>query len=95
MTIDLVQLPPVTNVPDLVFYILKSLLTRLINTGSVLAIECVTTTVRFVLEEEYVGILRSRLNDVFRTGSSVGANRIEKTEKEMRFNFIVECSVIF
>ena len=65
MSIDSVQLPPVTNVPDLVFYILKSLLTRLINTGSVLAIECVTTTVRFVLEEEYKELQTDSIGDTF------------------------------
>ena len=58
--------------------------------GSVLTIEYIATTIRFVLEEEYIGVMKGKLNDVFRSGgSSIGANRAEKTEREMRINFIV------
>ena len=90
MSIDSHQSPPLTNVPDLVFYILRSLLTRTVNTGSVLAIECITTTLRIVLEEEYVVVIKSKLNDVFRLGASGASSRTEKTEREMRSNFIVK-----
>lgn len=63
--------------------------------GSVLMMEYIATTIRFVLEEEYIGVMKDKLDDVFRSGgSSIGVNRVEKTEREMRISFIVTFLVL-
>ncbi|THH10833.1 hypothetical protein EW145_g1057 [Phellinidium pouzarii] len=91
--IDYSLTPPTTTVPDLVFYILKSVLTRLTNMGSIRAVEGVIEQIRDVMENDYAGAIKHKLDDVYRNASStVNIGRVEKTEKETRLDFIVSYS---
>ncbi|KAH8117158.1 COG4-domain-containing protein [Phellopilus nigrolimitatus] len=89
-TTDHSQVPPTTTVPDLAFYILKSVLTRLINTGSLRAVEGSIKQICEIIEHDYIGVIKRKLDDVYRNaGSTTNAGRSEKSEKENRLCFMV------
>lgn len=84
------QVPPASTVPDLVFYILKTVLSRLINTGSVGAVGSTIKQIREVVENDYAGSIKRRLGEVYKNSSTASSvARVEKTEKEKRLSFIV------
>ena len=87
---DDTQNPPTTTVPDLVFYILRTILARLTNAGSLLALEQVTKAVRITLEKDYLSVIKNKLEDVYRVmPPSAAANRSEKQDSLSRRTFIV------
>lgn len=87
---DETQNPPTTTVPDLVFYILRTIFARLTNAGSLLALEMVTKIIRNALEKDYLSVIKNKLEDVYRVmPPSSSANRSEKLETSSRRTFIV------
>ncbi|EJD05663.1 COG4-domain-containing protein [Fomitiporia mediterranea MF3/22] len=88
--VDSSQVPPVTTVPDLVFYILKSILIRLLSTGSIGAVKGTTGRIREAMENDYAGIIKRKLDDVYKNPAmSSAASRAERLEKDNRQGFIV------
>lgn len=85
-TPDALSSPATTTTPDDVFYILKVVLTRLISTGSPRALERTSVLLRDVIERDYAGTIKRKMDDVYRTA---GAMRGEKAERESRLAFIV------
>ncbi|KAK0483336.1 COG4 transport protein-domain-containing protein [Armillaria novae-zelandiae] len=85
---DLTQSPVVTTTPDDVFYILKIVLLRLISTGSYTAVERTLQQLREVMERDYSGVIKKKLDDVYRVAGTSGQSRGEKVEKENRLSFI-------
>ncbi|KAK0502966.1 COG4 transport protein-domain-containing protein [Armillaria luteobubalina] len=85
---DLTQSPVVTTTPDDVFYILKIVLLRLITTGSYTAVERTLQQLREVMERDYSGVIKKKLDDVYRAAGTSGQSRGEKVEKENRLSFI-------
>ncbi|KAK0210472.1 COG4 transport protein-domain-containing protein [Desarmillaria ectypa] len=85
---DLTQSPVVTTTPDDVFYILKIVLLRLISTGSYTAVERTLQLLREVMERDYSGVIKKKLDDVYRAAGTSGQSRGEKAEKENRVAFI-------
>ncbi|KAK0441157.1 COG4 transport protein-domain-containing protein [Desarmillaria tabescens] len=85
---DLTQSPVVTTTPDDVFYILKIVLLRLISTGSYTAVERTLQQLREVMERDYSGVIKKKLDDVYRAAGTSGQSRGEKVEKENRLAFI-------
>ncbi|KAI5124011.1 hypothetical protein M0805_003843 [Coniferiporia weirii] len=89
-TTDYSQVPPATTVPDLVFYILKSVLTRLLSMGSVRAVKGIIERICDVMENEFMRGITHKLDSVYRNaGNIINAGRGEKSEKEIRLSFIV------
>ncbi|TDL25058.1 COG4-domain-containing protein [Rickenella mellea] len=88
-TVDTTQSPPITTVPDLVFYVLKAVLFRILNTGSISVINGVLGRIRDVMERDYVGVIKRRLDDVYRNAGGSGTGSREKSDRENRLNFIV------
>jgi len=87
---DISQSPITTTTPDDVFYVLKSVLSRLLSTGSVKTAEQTFDQLRDVMERDYAGIIKMRLDDVYRTAGTSGPNvRNEKAERENRVSFII------
>ncbi len=78
-----------TTTPDDVFYILKIVLLRLISTGSYTAVERTLQQLREVMERDYSGVIKKKLDDVYRAAGTSGQSRGEKVEKENRLTFIV------
>ncbi|KAJ4488264.1 COG4 transport protein-domain-containing protein [Lentinula aciculospora] len=87
---DSTQPATTTTTPDDVFYILKVVLLRLLSTGSLNAVERMVEQLRDVLEKDYAGILKKKLDDVYRsTGTSGQIVRGEKADRENRLAFAV------
>ncbi|KAG6910876.1 hypothetical protein DXG01_006559 [Tephrocybe rancida] len=88
-SVDLSQLPSSTTTPDDVFYILKIVISRLLSTGDVKAVETTFEQLRDVMEQDYIGVLRKKLDDVYRhAGASVPVSRGEKPDRDNRTAFI-------
>jgi len=81
----------ITTTPDDVFYFLKVVLTRMLSTGSTMAVEKTSEFLQGIMDKDYASIIKKKLDDVYRTGgvSGAGGVRGEKAERELRQSFIV------
>jgi COG4 transport protein len=78
--------PVTTTTPDDAFYIFKVVLSRLLSTGAPKVVERTGAALRSVIESDYAGTIRRKMDDVYR---NPGAGRGEKVERESRAAFIV------
>lgn len=78
--------PATTTTPDDAFYILKVVLSRLLSTGAPRVVERTAAALRSVIENDYAGAIRRKMDDVYR---NAGVGRGEKVERESRAAFIV------
>ncbi|KAJ7684832.1 COG4 transport protein-domain-containing protein [Mycena polygramma] len=85
---DTSQAPVTTTTPDDVFYILKIVLSRVLSTGSVKTVELMFEQLRDIMDKDYVGVIKKKLDDVYRTSSGPNT-RGEKAERENRSAFII------
>lgn len=84
------QSPTTTTTPDDVFYIFKVVLFRLLSTGSLNAVERMIQHLRDVLEKDYAGVLKRKMDDVYRSAGTPGQNaRGEKADRDNRLAFAV------
>ncbi|KAL4246511.1 Conserved oligomeric Golgi complex subunit 4 [Abortiporus biennis] len=86
------QVPLTTTTPDDVFYILKIVLSRLLTSGSVKIVGKISETLGQVMEKDYAGVIKRKLDDVFRIGGSGGGGGgigMGQREKEGRTAFII------
>jgi conserved oligomeric Golgi complex subunit 4 len=89
---DLTQYPTITTTPDDAFYILKIVLNRLLSTGSPKIVKKTSELLREIMDRDYSGVIKKKLDDVYRTGGSGTAAR---SEKESRQGFIVSTAPVF
>jgi len=90
---DVSQIPVITTTPDDVFYILKSVISRMVSTSSVLVMGQTLEQLREVVDKDYIGIIKKKLDDVYRNQTTPGSNtRADKIERENRMSFTV-CSL--
>lgn len=87
------QSPSTTTTPDDVFYILKFVLSRLLSTGSTVALEKTSKLLIDVMDRDYNIVIKRKLDDVYRNASNAGgpAARGEKAERENRNAYLVRC----
>ena len=83
---DLTQFPATTTTPDDAFYILKIVLSRLLSTSNTPIVQQASEVLRDVMDRDYAGVIKKKLDDVYRTG---GAGSAARSEKESRQSFIV------
>ncbi|KAI0693895.1 COG4-domain-containing protein [Cytidiella melzeri] len=83
---DLTQFPIITTTPDDAFYILKLVLNRLLSCGDPRTVEKTSESLREVMDRDYAGVIKKKLDDVYRTG---GAGPATRGEKESRQGFII------
>ncbi|TCD62614.1 hypothetical protein EIP91_006628 [Steccherinum ochraceum] len=87
---DLTQSPVITTTPDDAFYILKTVLTRLLSTGSVKLVRRMAKQLQDVMDRDYAAVIKRKLDDVYRTGgTSTSASMREKVERDSRQSFII------
>ncbi|KIK45917.1 hypothetical protein CY34DRAFT_22317 [Suillus luteus UH-Slu-Lm8-n1] len=87
---DLTQSPVTTTTPDDVFYILKTVYSRVLSAGSFKHIERMTDLLKDFMDHDYVGGIKRKLDDVYRTAANTGGGgRGEKSERECRTSFII------
>ncbi|KAH7908021.1 COG4 transport protein-domain-containing protein [Hygrophoropsis aurantiaca] len=87
---DFTQSPAITTIPDDAFYILKIVYSRLLSTGSLKIIERMTGLLKDIMERDYAGGIKKKLDDVYRTTGNVGGpGRGEKAERDSRASFII------
>ncbi|KAI0807010.1 COG4-domain-containing protein [Fomes fomentarius] len=87
-TYDLTQLPVSTTTPDDAFYILKTVLSRMLATASVASVERTSERLRDVMDKEYARVIKHKLDNVYRGAAGPGV-RAEKAERENRQSFII------
>ncbi|KAK7466940.1 Golgi transport complex subunit 4 [Stygiomarasmius scandens] len=87
--VDMTQSAVTTTTPDDVFYILKVVLLRLISTGSVATIDRMVDRLRELLEQDYSGVLKRKLDDVYRSTGNASQVSREKAERENRIAFSI------
>ncbi|EKM55831.1 uncharacterized protein PHACADRAFT_209352 [Phanerochaete carnosa HHB-10118-sp] len=83
---DFSQLPAITTTPDDAFYILKVVLSRLLSSGTVKIVEKASEALREAMDRDYAGVIKRKLDDVYRTG---GSGPSARGEKESRQAFII------
>jgi hypothetical protein len=87
---DVSQFPATTTTPDDVFYILKIVLARILSTGCISAVKRTIELLRDVMDRDYTGIIKKKLDDVYRSAGNAGvATRGEKAERDNRNTFLV------
>ncbi|TFK26371.1 COG4-domain-containing protein [Coprinopsis marcescibilis] len=86
-TPDSTASPVTTTAPDDAFYILKNVASRLLTTGSVACVRQSIAQYKDILERDYIGVYRKRLDDVYKSPGPVGG-RPDKIERENRVTFI-------
>ncbi|TFK55321.1 COG4-domain-containing protein [Heliocybe sulcata] len=80
--------PATTTTPDDVFYIFKFVLQRLLSSGNAPTVRRVADLLRDVMDRDYAGVIKRKLDDVYRTGAGAGG-RGERGEREARVAFII------
>jgi len=89
-TPDLLQSPIISTAPDDVFYILKSVITRMLTTGSLYVVDQTLPQLREIFDCDYVGVIKRKMEDVYRnTGPIASVARPDRVEKENRVAFMV------
>lgn len=88
-THDLSQTPITTTTPDDAFYILKSVLSRMLSTASAATVERTSNQLRDVMDKDYSRVIKQKLDNVYKGGSAGPGARGEKAERENRQSFIV------
>lgn len=63
----------------------------MISTGSVHAVEKMSSNIGEILERDYAGVIKRKLDDVYRMAGSVTPAFREKVERDNRTAFIVSC----
>ncbi|THH27626.1 hypothetical protein EUX98_g6565 [Antrodiella citrinella] len=87
---DLSQSPIITTTPDDAFYILKTVLMRLLSSGSAKLVNRLTKQLQDVMDRDYAAVIKRKLDDVYRSGaSSTSASMREKVERDSRQSFII------
>ncbi|KXN87736.1 Conserved oligomeric Golgi complex subunit 4 [Leucoagaricus sp. SymC.cos] len=87
---DVSQTPVITTTPDDVFYIFKLVTSRMLSTASVFVVQRTLEQLREVVEKDYIGIIKKKLDDVYRNAVTPGSNvRADKIERENRISFII------
>ncbi|KAG2133999.1 COG4-domain-containing protein [Suillus cothurnatus] len=87
---DLSQSPVTTTTPDDVFYILKTVYSRVLSTGSFKHVERMTDLLKDFMDHDYAGGIKRKLDEVYRSAANTGGGgRGEKSERECRTSFII------
>ncbi len=69
---DMTHSAATTTTPDDVFYILKVVLLRLLSTGSLNVTDRMIEKLRDILEKDHAGVLKRKMDDVYRTAGAPG-----------------------
>ena len=94
-TPDTLQVPITTTTPDDAFYILKSVTTRLLTTGSLSAVEKTLQQLREVIDRDYAGVIKRKSDDVYKNYTAPSNVRPDRVERENRLTFIVSYRFLF
>ncbi|KZO95834.1 COG4-domain-containing protein [Calocera viscosa TUFC12733] len=89
-SVETSQAAPQTTTPDDSFYILRLVLHRLVSCSSIPTLDRMCKLVEELMERDYGGVLRRKLEDVYRGVQSMPAGKEkERVERESRTNFII------
>lgn len=80
--------PITTTAPDDVFYILKSVISRLLTTGSVACVTKMVEQLRDIVDRDYIAVYKRKLDDVYKNPAAISGPRADKGERESRVAFI-------
>ena len=78
-----------TTTPDDAFYILKTVMSRMLSTASVTTVKRTSERLREVMDKDYVRVIKHKLDNVYKGGAAGPGVRGEKVERENRQSFIV------
>jgi len=88
--LDTSSRPPQNTTPDDVFYILKAVLSRVASTGSVDCTQKTCRAVKEIIERDYAGVLKGKMDDVYSGKVPAGnAAKGERADRENRTTFMI------
>ncbi|TBU29088.1 COG4-domain-containing protein [Dichomitus squalens] len=88
-THDPSQQPMSTTTPDDAFYILKSVMLRMLSTASVTTVVRTSDLLRDVMDKDYARVIKLKLDNVYKGGAAGPGARGDKVERENRQAFII------
>lgn len=80
--------PHLSSILDDTFYLLKLVINRLLSIGSISTIQSMRISIAQVMERDYLGIIRKKMDGVYATTSQDRAER-ERRERDQKSAFIV------
>ncbi|CAA7270154.1 unnamed protein product [Cyclocybe aegerita] len=87
---DTLQSPITTTTPDDVFYIFKSVASRLLSTGCLGCVDRMVKQLKDVFERDYVTVIKRKMDDVYKNSGPMTSNaRPDRIERENRVSFII------
>ncbi|KAH9890716.1 COG4-domain-containing protein [Cubamyces lactineus] len=86
---DLSQTPITTTTPDDTFYILKSVLSRMLSSASLATVQRTSEQLRDVMDKDYARVIKQKLDNVYKGSSAGTGTRGDKVERENRQSFII------
>ena len=82
--------PITTTTPDDVFYILKTVYNRILSTGSDITVTRMTNLLKDIIDKDYSGGIKSKLDEVYRSsGSTISSTRSDMSELGSRNMFVM------
>lgn len=93
---DLAARPYTSSILDDAFYVLRTVMTRILSTSSLKVVSDMFKMVRTVVEEDYIEVLVGKMENVWRSVSgsmTVDGPRKEAATREMRIVFAVSLSL--
>ena len=92
-TQDVSQTPVSTTTPDDAFYILKTVLSRMLTTASQPTVERTSELLRDVMDKDYARVIKTKLDNVYKGNAAAPGVRGLNVERENRQSFIVSIDV--
>ncbi|KAH9923986.1 COG4-domain-containing protein [Epithele typhae] len=86
---DFTQVPVTTTTPDDAFYILKTVLARMLTTASLATVQRTSESLRDVMDKDYARVIKHKLDSVYKGGTAGPGARGDKVERENRQSFII------
>jgi hypothetical protein len=80
--------PHLSSILDDTFYLLKLVINRVLSIGSISTIKSMRTSIAQVIERDYLGIIRKKMDGVYATTGQDRAER-ERRERDQKSAFIV------
>ncbi|EIW72587.1 hypothetical protein TREMEDRAFT_70757 [Tremella mesenterica DSM 1558] len=87
-TPDLSTRPHLSSILDDTFYLLKLILNRVLSCGSLSSLRVMRHKIGEVIEKDYIGVLRRKMDGVYALPHATGVER-EKRERDQKIAFII------
>jgi len=81
--------PHLSSILDDTFYLLKLVINRLLSIGSIATIKSMRQNIESVMERDYLGIIRKKMDGVYTSVGNLDRGERERRERDQKSAFIV------